>query len=85
MHVSSLHRGETSYGLGSTLQDHGDRDPEWPSEREGSCSEGLIPVHLAPYSLKLQPVERVWPLMDDPLAAPAFATLAEVEAALEKL
>lgn len=38
---------------------------------------------LPPYSPELQQSERIWPLLDEPLANRAFATLAEVEAVLE--
>ncbi len=45
--------------------------------------DGLTLLPLPAYSPELQPVERVWPLVDEPLANRAFATLAEVEAVLE--
>lgn len=34
---------------------------------------------LPPYSPELQPAERLWPLVDEPLANHAFETIAEVE------
>ena len=45
--------------------------------------EGRTLIPLPPYSPELQPVERVWPLLDEPLANRAFRTLVEVEAVLE--
>ncbi len=34
---------------------------------------------LTPYSPELQPAERLWPLVNEPLANQAFKTIAEVE------
>lgn len=46
--------------------------------------EGLTLIPLPPYSPELQPSERLWPLLDEPLVNRAFATLADVEPLLEK-
>lgn len=55
----------------------------WHGSHKVKPAEGLSLLPLPPYSPELQPVERVWPLVDEPLANRAFATLAEVEAVLE--
>jgi len=41
--------------------------------------EGIHLVPLPPYSPELQPAERLWPLVNEPLANEAFETIAEVE------
>ena len=41
--------------------------------------EGIHLVPLPPYSPELQPSERLWPLVNEPLANQAFETIAEVE------
>ncbi len=55
----------------------------WHGSGEIRPIEGLILRPLPAYSPELQPLERVWPLVDEPLANRAFATLEEVEAVLE--
>jgi transposase len=55
----------------------------WHGSQEIPVIPGLSLVPLPAYSPELQPVERVWPLMDEPLANRAFATIAEVEQVLE--
>lgn len=45
----------------------------WKSHRESTR------VPLPPYSPELQPAERLWPLVNEPLANQAFETLDEVE------
>jgi hypothetical protein len=40
----------------------------------------LLP--LPPYSPELQPAERLWPLLDEPLANRVFASLADLDATL---
>jgi hypothetical protein len=55
----------------------------WHGSRDIQPVEGLTLVPLPPYSPELQPSERMWPLVDEPLANRAFATLGEVEAVLE--
>ena len=37
-------------------------------------------VFLPPYSPELQPAERLWPLVDEPVANQHFATLADLDA-----
>jgi transposase len=41
--------------------------------------EGIHLVPLPPYAPELQPAERLWPLVNEPLANQAFETIAEVE------
>jgi transposase len=42
--------------------------------------DGISLVFLPPYSPELQPAERLWPLVDEPIANRHFATLADLEA-----
>jgi transposase len=44
--------------------------------------EGISLVFLPPYSPELQPAERLWPLVDEPVANRHFATLADLEAVI---
>ena len=53
----------------------------WHSGARVAVPEGLHLVFLPPYSPELQPVERLWPLTNEPLANRHFATLADLEAA----
>jgi hypothetical protein len=55
----------------------------WHGAHEVEPPEGLTLLFLPPYSPELQPAERLWPLLDEPLANRAFGSLAEVEAVLE--
>lgn len=55
----------------------------WHGKEEVEILPGLTLLFLPPYSPELQPVERVWPLVDEPLANRAFTAIAEVEAVLE--
>ncbi len=41
--------------------------------------EGIHLFPLPPYSPELQPAERLWPLIDEPLANKAFNSIDEVE------
>jgi transposase len=41
--------------------------------------EGLRLAYLPPYSPELQPAERLWPILDEPLANQYFETLADLE------
>jgi transposase len=43
-----------------------------------AAPEGVHLAFLPPYSPELQPAERLWPLVDEPLANRAFADLAEL-------
>jgi len=51
----------------------------WHLSHQLEVPEGIHLVPLPPYSPELQPAERLWPLVDEPLANQAFETIAEVE------
>lgn len=55
----------------------------WHGSQEIEPIEGLMLLPLPAYSPELQPVERIWPLLDEPLANRAFSALEEVEAVWE--
>lgn len=55
----------------------------WHGSQAVEPVDGLTLLFLPPYSPELQPVERVWPLLDEPLANRAFTTFQAVEAVLE--
>ena len=42
--------------------------------------DGVTLVFLPPHSPELQPAERLWPLVDEPVANRRFATLGELDA-----
>ena len=55
------------------------------TEREQlEVPEGIHLLPLPPYSPELQPAERLWPLVNEPLANEAFETIAEVEELVEQ-
>jgi DDE superfamily endonuclease len=54
----------------------------WHSGTAVQVPDGLHLVPLPPYSPELQPAERLWPLVDEPLANRAFATLPALDTAL---
>lgn len=54
----------------------------WHTARTLVVPEGIDLVFLPPASPELQPVERVWRLVDEPVANRAFADLDELEAVL---
>lgn len=51
----------------------------WHMSENLSVPEGIHLVPLPPYSPELQPAERLWPLINEPLANQAFKTIHEVE------
>ena len=51
----------------------------WHTTEKLEVPEGIHLVALPPYSPELQPAERLWPLVDEPLANQAFKTLDEAE------
>ena len=51
----------------------------WHTEPGLAVPDGVRLVHLPPYSPELQPAERLWPLLDEPLVNRHFATLDEVD------
>jgi transposase len=52
----------------------------WHTEPGLIVPDGIRLVYLPPYSPELQPAERLWPLIDEPLVNRHFATLAELDA-----
>ena len=54
----------------------------WHGPENLPVPEGLTLVFLPPYSPELQPAERLWPLVDEPVANKHFSTLADLEAVL---
>lgn len=51
----------------------------WYSSPDLDVPEGVHLAFLPPASPELQPAERLWPLLDEPVANRAFATLDELE------
>ena len=56
----------------------------WHISQQLEVPEGIHLLPLPPYSPELQPAERLWPLVDEPLANEAFETIAEVEHLVEQ-
>jgi hypothetical protein len=54
----------------------------WHTSGTLDIPEGIDPVVLPPSSPEVQPVERVWSLVDEPVANRPFADLDELEAVL---
>jgi transposase len=54
----------------------------WHAAKDLAVPEGVHLAFLPPYSPELQPAERLWPLVDEPVANRAFADLGELESAL---
>src|SRR3712207_7635760 len=52
----------------------------WHGPKGLAVPEGITLVFLPPYSPELQPAERLWPLVDEPVANKHFATLADLDA-----
>ena len=52
----------------------------WHGPEGLTVPEGITLVFLPPYSPELQPAERLWPLVDEPVANKHFATLADLDA-----
>ena len=52
----------------------------WHGPEGLTVPEGITLVFLPPYSPELQPAERLWPLVDEPVANCHFATLANLDA-----
>ncbi|NEQ15515.1 MAG: IS630 family transposase [Moorea sp. SIO3E2] len=51
----------------------------WHTTDKLMVPEGIHLLHLPPYSPELQPAERLWPLVNEPLVNQAFDSMAEVE------
>ena len=56
----------------------------WHRSKKVEEIEGLIVDFLPPYSPELQPAERLWSLVDEPLVNQNFETIDEVEEILVK-
>ena len=56
----------------------------WHASPRLALPEGLHLAFLPAYSPELQPAERLWGLVDEPVANRAFADLGELEAALAR-
>jgi transposase len=54
----------------------------WHTGRKLVLPEGIDVIFLPPASPELQPAERLWALLDEPVANRAFATLEHLEAVL---
>jgi transposase len=54
----------------------------WHAAKGLAVPEGVHLAFLPPASPELQPAERLWPLLDEPVANRAFADLAELEGVL---
>ena len=54
--------------------------PAGTAPRGLAIPEGISLVFLPPYSPELQPAERLWPLVDEPIVNRHFATLADLDA-----
>jgi len=54
----------------------------WHLAADLPVPEGIHFAFLPPYSPELRPAERLWPLVDEPVANRAFADLGELEAVL---
>jgi transposase len=52
----------------------------WHGPENLAVPDGISLVFLPPYSPELQPAERLWPLVDEPVVNKHFATLAELDA-----
>jgi transposase len=52
----------------------------WHGPEGLAIPDGISLVFLPPYSPELQPAERLWPLVDEPIVNRHFATLAELDA-----
>jgi len=56
----------------------------WHTEPGLAVPDGIRLVFLPPYSPELQPAERLWPLLDEPIVNRHFATLADLDAVLAR-
>ncbi len=52
----------------------------WHGPEGLAIPDGISLVFLPPYSPELQPAERLWPLIDEPVVNRHLATLAELDA-----
>ena len=56
----------------------------WHGAAGLAVPEGIRLVYLPPYTPELQPAERLWPLVDEPIVNTHFATLADLDEALAR-
>ncbi len=54
----------------------------WHGPKGLAVPDGITLAFLPPYSPELQPAERLWPLVDEPVANRHFATLGDLDAAV---
>lgn len=54
----------------------------WHGEAGLAVPEGVRLIFLPPYTPELQPAERLWPLVDEPIVNRCFDTLADIDAIL---
>jgi transposase len=54
----------------------------WHTEPNLPGPDGIRLVYLPSYTPDLQPAEHLWPVLDEPVVNPYFATLADLEAAI---
>ena len=52
----------------------------WHDPKNLAVPDGITLAFLPPYSPELQPAERLWPLVDEPVANRHFATLTDLDA-----
>ena len=55
----------------------------WHSSLKAKIPQGITVEYLPPYSPELQPAERLWTLVDEPLVNEYFETIEEIEDILE--
>ena len=56
----------------------------WHRSKKGETPLGIQVEFLPPYSPELQPAERLWKLVDEPLVNNCFETIDEIEELLAK-
>ena len=56
----------------------------WHRSKKAHIPEGITIEFLPPYSPELQPAERLWTLVDEPLVNEHFETINEIEELLVK-
>src|SRR6202007_1261797 len=54
----------------------------WHGEAGLAVPAGVRLVFLPPYTPELQPAERLWPLIDEPIANRCYEKLADIDAVL---
>jgi transposase len=56
----------------------------WHKSKKRELPEGIKVENLPAYSPELQPAERLWSIIDEPLVNEHFSTIEELEEALAK-